>query len=104
MTMMADTNHDSNGSNTPPLQPDKVLEVEALEELLREEALRHIEAAWRAQRRLMQACLKPDKPDEKKDDEVEEASPSERESEEDSDDEDEVSIVAIKPAPSRRGF
>ena len=98
---MADANYDSNGSNTPPLQPDKVLEVEALEELLREETIRHIEAAWRAQRRLMQACLKPD---EKKDDEVEEASPSERESEEDSDDEDEVSIVAIKPAPTPRGF
>jgi len=45
------------GSGTPPLQPDKVLETEALEELLRQETLRQIEAAWKAQRRLMQSCL-----------------------------------------------
>jgi hypothetical protein len=46
-------------SSTPPLQPDKVLEVEVLEELLKQETLRQIEAAWKAQRRLMQSCIAP---------------------------------------------
>lgn len=74
MTMNGNNNGNNNGaingdglpvpngdtrSNTPPLQADKVLEVDALEELLRQETLRHIEAAWKAQRRLMQACIAP---------------------------------------------
>jgi hypothetical protein len=71
MTMMnmngnGEMNGETNGvatngdrSNTPPLQPDKVLEADALEELLRQETLRQIEAAWKAQRRLMQSCIAP---------------------------------------------
>lgn len=71
------TNDDDNtdGSSTPPLQPDEILQAEALEELVREETLRHIDAAWQAQRRLMQACLRPD-------DEQKEASPPEPQQEE----------------------
>lgn len=47
-------------SSTPPLEPVKILEMEVLEQLLRAEALQHIDAAWSAQRRLMRSCLRPD--------------------------------------------
>ena len=57
---MANVDNNTDGSSTPPLQPDQILQAEALEELVREETLRHIDAAWQAQRRLMQACLRPD--------------------------------------------
>ena len=47
-------------SSTPPLEPIKILEMDVLEQLLRAEAQQHIDAAWRAQRRLMRSCLRPD--------------------------------------------
>lgn len=61
---MADTNNDNDErsvrSSTPPLNPDKILEMDALEELLRAESIQHIDAAWRAQRRMLRSCLQPD--------------------------------------------
>lgn len=36
---------------------DQIRETEALEELIREETIRHLEAAWKAQRRLARACF-----------------------------------------------
>ena len=62
---MADTNNDNDErtsvrSSTPPLKPAKILEMDVLEELLRAESMQHIDAAWRAQRRLMRSCLRPD--------------------------------------------
>lgn len=36
---------------------NRIRETEALEELIREETIRHLEAAWDAQRRLARACF-----------------------------------------------
>jgi hypothetical protein len=45
------------GMGTPSLAPDELQESDALEELLRHETLRHLDAAWAAYRRLLMTCL-----------------------------------------------
>ena len=47
-------------TSTSPLHSssvDQIRETEALEELIRKETIRHLEAAWKAQRRLARACF-----------------------------------------------
>ena len=45
------------GRGTPSLDPDELQESDALEELLRQETMRHLDAAWAAYRRLLMTCL-----------------------------------------------
>jgi len=59
-------------SSSSPLAVEEIRETEALENLIREETKRHLEAAWTAQRRLAQACftdtsVRKEKPEAKKD-------------------------------------
>jgi len=49
-------NRDSS-SSLPSSTEKEILESEALEELIHNETKRHLEAAWRAQQRLAQACF-----------------------------------------------
>jgi hypothetical protein len=46
------------GASTPPAEPDRTLEIDILEHLLRQETLRQIEAAWKAERRIVKACYR----------------------------------------------
>ena len=107
----AETNNQSRISpdgTTPPLPSDIIIEAEELEHFVRVETLRHIEGAWRAHQRLMQACLHPDDipaPHEEKSDEakVDNAHSVDRGSEQESDDVDDddagASTSLATPAP-----
>jgi hypothetical protein len=105
----AETNNQSRispGGTTPPLPSDIIIEAEELERFVRVETLRHIEGAWRAHQRLMQACLHPDDipaPHEEKHDaaKVDNAHSVERGSESDDVDDDDAgaSTSLATPAP-----
>jgi hypothetical protein len=61
-TMTADHKDDVPDERTSPSPPhsssiDQIRESEGLEELIREETIRHLAAAWEAQRRLARACF-----------------------------------------------
>jgi hypothetical protein len=63
--MMNDDGYDSNdsGRETPSLAESNVQEEsDAFEEILRQETLRQLEAAWTAYRRLVKASLPPIRP------------------------------------------
>jgi hypothetical protein len=62
VTMMGGHKEDAastatSSSSSPMTTTEEIRESEALEELIREETKRHLEAAWNAQRRLAQACF-----------------------------------------------
>ena len=60
---MADINKNNDERTCFSSSQRKVLEMDVLEELLRAESMQHIDAAWRAQRRLMRSCIRPDDAD-----------------------------------------
>mmetsp|Transcript_18534 Transcript_18534/g.28608 ORF Transcript_18534/g.28608 Transcript_18534/m.28608 type:complete len:89 (+) Transcript_18534:203-469(+) len=54
------TNRTISDDAPPPLSSEEIPSpeaAEALEEMIREETLRHLEAAWEAQRRLARSCF-----------------------------------------------